>query len=449
MKRWTCLYALAVVLLGMSGPTQADEPRTFAAGLTPTRLIRVAPGGDDQTADGSVDRPFATIEAASRTATPGAAIRLAPGEYRGGATLTNLAGTPEAPIWIGSEPGGLRAVIRGGGSGLHLVRPQFVVVHDLEISGAGGNGLNVDDGGDFADADAAHHVACERLFIHDIGDDGNQDGLKLSGIRDFQVFDCVIERCGGAGSGSGIDMVGCHAGLIARCTLREISGTGVQCKGGTSEVDIRWSHFENAGHRALNIGGSTWHEYFRPPLDAGSVNWEARNVRAQRNVIEGSQCAVAFVGATGCVASGNTIVRPGKWIVRILQETRSGPKFQFGLCGDNRFERNLIWFERHAVRSGVEVNIGPDTRAETTIFAGNLWFAGDDPTRSAPSLPAREQGAIIGRDPMLGDVDAGDFRPRPGSPALHAAAGHVGVGPIGSELDEADETIGAMAGARD
>lgn len=435
---------LAATLLGLAIIARADEPHTFARDRSPDRIVQVSPRGNDATADGTEERPYATLAAAARKALPGTAIRLAPGKYRGGTTLTDLAGTPDAPIWIGSDPGEARAVIRGGGSGLHLVRPRFVVVHDLEITGASGNGLNVDDGGDYNNAQAAHHVAFERLLIHDIGRDGNQDGLKLSGIRHFQALDCVIERCGGDGSGSGIDMVGCHAGLIARCTLRDISGTGVQSKGGSSDIDIRWCRFRSAGLRALNIGGSTGLEYFRPPLDADSVNWEARNVRAQRNVIEGSQCAVAFVGATGCSASGNTIIRPEKWVLRILQETRSGPEHRFGLCGDNRFERNLIWFERRSVRPGAEVNVGPDTRAETQAFFGNLWFAGDDPSRSAPSLPSREQGAVIGLDPLLCDLDAGDFRPRAGSPALNAT-GQEGVGPIGRESDAADTTIGAVA----
>lgn len=439
---WVC--SLAGVLLGMTALARADEPRTFAHGQSPTRLLHVSPRGDDANADGSMERPFASLEAAARAARPGTAIRLAPGEHRGGATLTNLAGTPQAPIWIGSEPQGPRAVIRGGGSGLHLVGPRFVVVHDLEISGASGNGINVDDAGDYSNADAAHHVAFERLFIHDIGRDGNQDGLKLSGIRNFQVLDCAIERCGGAGSGSGIDMVGCHAGLIARCTLRDISGTGVQCKGGTSDTDIRWCRFHNAGLRALNIGGSTGLEFFRPPLNADSVNWEARNVRAHRNVIEGSQSAVAFVGASGCSASGNTIIRPEKWVLRILQETRTSEKYEFGMCADNRFEGNLIWFERLSVRPGAEVNVGPATRADTTVFTGNLWFASDDPGLSNPTLPSREEGGIIGLDPLLHDVNAGDFRPRSGSPALKAQAALTGVGPIGRNSDEADETIGAF-----
>ncbi|MCL4220789.1 MAG: right-handed parallel beta-helix repeat-containing protein [Phycisphaerales bacterium] len=436
---------MAGVLVGVATSARSDDPLTFAAQHSPICFVHVSPRGDDDTADGSEDRPYATLAAAARKALPGTAIRLAPGDHPGGATLANLAGTPDAPIWIGSDPEEARAIIRGGGSGLHLIRPRFVVIHDLEITGADGNGLNVDDGGDYDSAQAAHHVAFERLFIHDIGRDGNQDGLKLSGLRDFQVVDCVIDRCGGAHSGSGIDMVGCHAGLIARCTLRDISGTGVQCKGGTSDIDIRWCRFNNAGLRALNIGGSTGLDYFRPPLDPRAVNWEARNVRAQRNVIEGSQSAIAFVGASECVASGNTIIRPEKWVLRILQETRTGPGFEFGLCGDNRFEHNLVWFERRAVRSGAEVNVGPGTRAESTAFSGNLWFAGDDPTRSAPSLPSREQGAVIGLDPLLSHPDAGDFRPRAGSPALSASTRPVGVGPIGRESEAADATIGAFA----
>lgn len=436
------MRALGVCVFVTAAPVRGDVA-TFADGLEPARVVHVSPSGDDSTGDGSDERPFATVEAAVRVARPGTAVRLAPGEYRGGITLVDVAGTAEAPIWIGGEAGGERPVIRGGGSGLHVVRPRYVVVHDLEVTGASGNGVNVDDGGEYEDEDAAHHVVLRDLVVHDIGGDGNQDGVKLSGVRDYWVIGCAIARCGGRMSGSGIDQVGCHRGMIARCHFSDLSGNGVQCKGGTEDVEIRWCRFADAGARGVNMGGSTGLEYFRPPVRRDRVNAEARDVRVLRNVFEGSEAAVAFVGAVGCEMRGNTIVRPGKWVMRILQETGSVDGFEFAACGENVFADNVVWFERGSVREGAEVNIGPGVRAETFVFEGNLWWAGDEPGRSEVRLPVEEVGGVVGLDPRLVDVEGGDYRLGEGSAAVGAGSGRGRIADFEGKIGEG-RVIGAF-----
>jgi len=71
--------------------------------------------------------------------------------------------------------------LQGGGEGLHLVKVRYLILHDLEVTGAANNGINCDDGGGVANPDATRFVIFRRLNIHDIGGSGNQDGLKLSG----------------------------------------------------------------------------------------------------------------------------------------------------------------------------------------------------------------------------------------------------------------------------
>ena len=124
-------------------------------------------------------------------------MRVLPGVYAGGGFIDGVAGTAAAPIWIGGAPGQPRPVLQGGGNGLQVVRGRYLVLHDMEVRRASGNGLNCDDGGEVANPEAARYLVCRGLHIHDIGGTGNQDGLKLSGIRDFVVLDCVIERTGG------------------------------------------------------------------------------------------------------------------------------------------------------------------------------------------------------------------------------------------------------------
>jgi len=302
-------------------------PTPAFAALAAQRTVHVASGGSDTSGDGSAGRPFATIGRAARGIAAGTAIAVHAGTYAGGIWLEALRGTETAPIWIGGVDGEARPVIEGASEGMHVANLAWVVLHDLEIRGASANGLNVDDGGDYADPQAAHQVVFQRLFIHDIGSAGNQDCLKLSGVSDYAVLDSEFAACGDGGSA--IDHVGCHRGIIARNRFRDVGSNAVQTKGGSENIEIRANHIVNGGDRALNLGGSTGFEYFRPPLSTTSPNVEARSISAVANLIEGSMAAVAFVGCVDCVAANNTIVDPSRWVVRVLQETTSSGEYDF------------------------------------------------------------------------------------------------------------------------
>ncbi len=337
---------------------------------------------------------------AAGAARPGTTIRLAPGEYRGGIHLNGLKGAPSHPIVLAAADAKRPPVIRGGNSGLQLSRVAHVELRDLILEGASGNGLNIDDGSDYTAP--SHHVVLRRLIVRDVaaGRPGNFDGIKLSGLDDFRVEECVVERWGVGGQG--IDMVGCHRGVIERCTLRqgeEERSAGVQTKGGTREVVIRRCRFERAGGRAVNVGGSTGLEFFRPPLASwpGSERWEAKDIRVEENTFLGSGAPVAFVGVDGAVVRGNTLYRPRRWALRILQETRAPG---FVPCRRGVFENNVVVFRSGEWASG-GVNIGPGTAPETFTFAGNRWYCEDAPERSRPRLPVPEKNGVYGEKPSL------------------------------------------------
>lgn len=350
---------------------------------------------------------------------PGDALRLLPGMHGPGTQLTDVVGTAGAPIWIGGVPGEARPVIAGGNQALHLVRARHVIIESLEVRGAAQNGINCDDGGAYNDPDAARHLLFRNLAFSDIGNGGNQDALKLSGVDDYFVLDCTFART--SAGGSGIDHVGCHRGLIARCTFEDVGSNAIQCKGGSEDIEIRWNRFLRGGQRAINIGGSTGFEYFRPPLSTATPNAEARNIRVLANLFVGSDAPVAFVGTVDSLVANNTFVDPTRWVLRILQETTSRDGFVFLPCGDHRFVNNLIWFDRS--RLSTFVNVGPNTAPATFEFAHNLWYAHDEPARSRPSLPVVETGGVVGHDPLFADAAASDYQPTPGSPAAGAGLG--------------------------
>jgi hypothetical protein len=407
---------------GGAAPGACGVFTTFEDGKTPTTTLHVSTSGSDASGDGSSGSPFATIARAVQEAAPGTAIEVHAGTYAGGLFFDGLAGTEAAPIWIGGAMGEAKPVLEGGGNALQLVRPRYVVLHDLEVRGSTANGISVDDGGDYADPEAARYVVFRDLDIHDIGSNGNQDCLKLSGLNDFWVLRSSFARCGGGASGSGVDHVGCHRGVLAENDFSDLStaGNAIQCKGGSEDLTIVANEIRDGGARAINLGGSTGFEFFRPPLSPDAPNAEARRIHVIANVLVGSVAPIAFVGCVDCLAANNTIVAPENWVVRILQETVTGGGFTFEPASNGRFVNNVVFFELGGIST--HVNVGANTQPESFVFANNLWYAFDQPGSSAPSLPVTETGGLVGVAPGFVDAASSDYHLGMGSPAIGAGA---------------------------
>lgn len=409
--------ALSLAFLLALAPSSPAEPcsliPTFADGKKPLREIFISPAGDNFKGTGTRAQPFQTLAHVVGQARPGDAIRLLSGVYPPNTFLADITGTLEAPIWIGGEPGAERPVISGGSLAFQFSRIRYVVIENLEITGASGNGINCDDGGEVANSNATRHVIFRNLLIRDIGRGGNQDGLKLSGVNDFFVLDCEFAAI--SANGSGIDHVGCHQGLIARSIFRDC-GNAIQCKGGSEDIEIRANKFVNVAGRVINIGGSTGFQFFRPPLSTNTPNFESKNIRVLANIFHKSEAPVAYVGTVNSLVAHNTIVEPKRWIVRILQETVSKEPYTFLPSGKNRFINNLVYY--NTSEAGLPINIGSNTDAPSFEFANNLWYAADRPDRSRPPLPAQESAGLSGVDPRLHNVAGGDFRLQENSPAL-------------------------------
>jgi hypothetical protein len=337
-------------------------------------------------------------------ARPGATILIAPGAYRGGMSFRSLHGTMEAPIVIAAADPQNPPVIEGGGSGFHLSSPAFVELRNLIFTDAQGNGLNIDDGG--SAQTPAHDLTLRNLTIRNVGPMGNRDGIKLSGLVDFRVEGCRVERWGSGGSA--IDMVGCRNGVIAGCTFRDArseQANGVQAKGGSENIVVQRCRFENAGGRAVNVGGSTGLAYFRPKIQG----FEAKNITVEDCEFIGGSSPVAFVGVDGATVRHNTIYRPTRWIVRILQENTDP---QFVTSRNGRFTNNAIVFRAEDIRT--VVNIGPSTSPETFELAQNVWHCSDRPadTQRLVRSPAPERDSVYTVEPQFRNADAGDLQLR-------------------------------------
>jgi hypothetical protein len=347
--------------------------------------------------------------AALNGAEPGDEVRVAPGSYAGGMSVDRLRGTASAPIVLAAADPRDPPVIEGGATGLHLTSPEHVEIRDLVFTAATGNGLNIDDSGNVATP--ARHVVLRGVTVRDVGPRGNCDGIKLSGVEDFQLVGCRVERWGDGGSG--VDMVGCHRGVIEESRFNGPGGeqaNAVQTKGGTSDVVIRRCHIEDAGGRGVNIGGSTGLEFFRP-RDAA---YEARNITVEDCEIVGGAAAIAFVGVDGAVVQHNTIYRPRRWAVRILQESVDE---RFVPCRSGKFLDNVVAFRAGEMREAV--NVGGSTEPQTFEFAGNHWACLDRPADAERyvRLPVTEADASFGPAPAFADADQGDLTIDPREPS--------------------------------
>ncbi len=314
------------------------------------------------------------LEQAALLSTAGDSIIFRDGIYSGGMSLQNWGGIEDSPIFIMAENTGMVS-IEGGNTAIHFIDCNNIVLSGIVFKGQITNGLNIDDGGSFESPSRGWIIS--SCTFSDMNASGNNDLIKMSGVNNFLIQDCLFQN--GSVGGSGIDMVGCHFGEISESVFRDVGGNSVQGKGGTHDISIQRNLFINGGARTLNLGGSTGMQFFRP-IDAP---FEARRLKVQANIFIGSPAPITFIGSDSVIVSNNNIVLPDKWVMRILQENNHERLIQ---CGDNVFANNIIY-----VNSDVNVtaNIGPNTRSETFIFESNNWYNVDDSSWQ-PNLPSED-----------------------------------------------------------
>jgi hypothetical protein len=334
-------------------------------------------------------------------AKPGQRITLLPGDYDGALYFAGLRGTAARPIVVTAANPERPPVIRGGGEGLHLVAVAHIELSHLVFERATAIGLHIEDRED--GSSPSHHVTLRHISVRNIGGFGIDDGIKLSGVNDFLIEDCTLERWGP--EGLGVNLIACNRGQVVNCTFdgKNAVKMGLQAKGGCLDVRVRNCSFRGIRDRGINVGGLTGLSFFRPEPQG----YEAKDVLVEDCSFVGAEAPVALVGCDGAVVRRNAIYCPTKWVLRILQEnTLPG----FVPCRNGQFSQNVVVWRTDQLRDQF-ANVGDGTAPETFRFEENYWYCQDRPARSWPvGLPTPEKNRVYGQDPMFAAPETGDLR---------------------------------------
>ena len=337
----------------------------------------------------------AELAKVSSSLKPGDIVTLLEGIYSGGVSLRNIKGSKEAPITIVGK-GIEKTIFSKGKQALHLINCHNLILKNFSIKKFTINGLNADDGG--SQTNPPIGLVFENISVTDIGPKGNNDGFKFSGLHEFRVKNCYFSGWGG----SAVDMVGCHNGAIEKSVFEGkenfSQNTGIQMKGGTANIKVAGNTFIKAGQRAINLGGSTGLEWFRPK----GANYEAKNIEISGNTFKGGMAHIAFVTSQNNRVHHNTFYKADKWFFRILQETKDP---HFIKSQSSTIDSNIFVFDK-SVRTFI--NIGSGTLPATFTFKQNLWK--DVEGKRKPKLPVKEIKGLYNPEIKLQENKGGSFQ---------------------------------------
>ncbi len=338
----------------------------------------------------------AELDAALSSAQPGDRVLLSPdGVFQGGLFRSGLTG-----VTLTSQDPSRPATITGGTTNLQLSDVTDVTISHLIFDGAAVNGINIDDGGSFDTPSTG--IGIDSVTVQNLAGGGNHDSIKLSGVTGFRIERSVITTPNSA-SGSAIDMVGSHHGVIANNRIEYPNsggGSGIRPKGGSKDIRIVANRLDLGQGRPIQFGGSTGPEFFR--FLPGEGGYEADDITAIGNIVTGGDNSASFVNIDGGTFAFNYFQDPANWVLRILNENSGSPTIVDTQNGS--FRNNAVVYNDALRRI---VNIGPETLPETLDFAGNAWFNSDGgpADQAALQLPSVETGGTYGVD-IRQDPDA-------------------------------------------
>jgi hypothetical protein len=403
-----------------------DVEPSWETTAVPKRTLHVSTMAGTGTPDGSPQSPFTTLSAAmtaAKAAGPGTRILLAGGTYVIGFSISDLRGTAAEPFWIEGPATGTRAQLVGGSASIHLIRPAYVALRHLTITQTAQASVNIDDGGVGGDA---HDVVIDDVTIAST----TATAFQITGVTDVTIRDSMV-----GAANRGVMMVGVRRATIARLVTGSTPYASVALAGGSQDIEVRQSRFEDTG-TGVRIGNYSDANEFRPALKASAGNFEAADVRVFDNVFGGTIMldAITCTNCTHVLVAHNAIRAATRSVFRLEQAYAVHPQLagaQFVRAGQVRWVNNAIETAGSpGAMSVANSAIGDMPDAASCSFSRNLWYRRSPAAAWTPTFPAALAETMGIYDKPSGYDDRGK---------LCSGGGAVGAGVA---LPEVNGTLG-------
>jgi parallel beta-helix repeat protein len=402
LRHQIVLAGLVLALLVLSAGTAS------AAGTT----LYVDSGNSacSNSGSGTQATPFCTIQAAASKSAPGTTVQVASGTYPENVTITK-SGTSTAPIVFTSAPGA-DVTISGSGVGIYLSGVSWVVVQGFSVAHTPSYGINVSNSSNITIA--GNHVSFAGQPV---------SGQIRTGIRLSNVSDSLV-------SGNSSDHNSDYGIMLTSGSTRnELRGN---LTFNNSRVYVR----ATAGIRLYHSPDNTLDRNIsHDNQDSGIESYPGSdNTLIYNNVVyNNGDHGIDDLTTTGQRIIGNTAYNNVTAGINV-EGTSTGATVENNISVDNGIK---------SPRTHSDIRIERGSTAGTTVDYNLVWLTVPDTVEiwesvSYSSLEAyraasgQETHGIFA-DPNWFDPAAGDFRLRPGSPAIDSANSGV-IGQPGTDV---------------